>query len=90
MNKLDEALGLFPSAIKSGEDWSPMCQAVLEAAQLELKLTRELLDAGADVYAAFCMTETLTAGQAEALHDYALASNAYPWPQLSSHQVGNA
>lgn len=36
MTKLDEALGLFPSVIKCGEQWSSTCQAVLEAAKAEL------------------------------------------------------
>lgn len=36
MTKLDEALGLFPSVIKCGEQWSATCQAVLEAAKAEL------------------------------------------------------
>ena len=40
MTKLDEALGLFPSCIKSGEDWSPECQAVLDAAKAELTALR--------------------------------------------------
>ena len=40
MTKLDEALGLFPSCIKSGENWSPTCQAVLDAARQELAALR--------------------------------------------------
>lgn len=40
MSKLDEALGLFPSVIRCGEQWSPTCQAVLEAAKEELKELR--------------------------------------------------
>lgn len=40
MNKLDEALGLFPSAIKSGERWSGTCQDVLNAAKSELSVLR--------------------------------------------------
>lgn len=40
MSKLDEALGLFPSVIKCGEQWSPTCQAALEAAKAELAALR--------------------------------------------------
>ena len=43
MTKLDEALGLFPSCIKSGENWSPTCQAVLDAAKQELADMRSQL-----------------------------------------------
>jgi heterodisulfide reductase subunit C len=40
MTKLDEALGLFPSVIKCGEQWSPRCQSVLDAAKAELASLR--------------------------------------------------
>jgi hypothetical protein len=40
MTKLDEALGLFPSVIKSGEQWSPTCQSVLDEAKAELVALR--------------------------------------------------
>lgn len=40
MTKLDEALGLFPSAIKCGDEWSPRCQSVLDEAKAELAAFR--------------------------------------------------
>jgi hypothetical protein len=40
MTKLDEALGLFPSVIKCGENWSATCQAVLDEAKAELAALR--------------------------------------------------
>jgi hypothetical protein len=40
MSKLDEALGLFPSVIKCGEQWSATCQAVLDGAKIELAALR--------------------------------------------------
>jgi hypothetical protein len=40
MTKLDEALGLFPSCIKSGENWSSTCQSVLDKAKAELAALR--------------------------------------------------
>jgi len=40
MTKLDEALALFPSCIKGGENWSPICQEVLDAAKAELAALR--------------------------------------------------
>ncbi len=43
MTKLDEALGLFPSCIKSGEDWSPRCQEVWDGAKNELTRLRTAL-----------------------------------------------
>jgi hypothetical protein len=40
MNKLDEALGLFPSVIKCGEQWSATCQSALDGAKAELAALR--------------------------------------------------
>ncbi len=36
MSKIREALALFASCIKSGERWSPECQAALDAAKTEM------------------------------------------------------
>lgn len=42
-DKVGTALGLFPSAIKSGEHWTPTCQKVLDEANAELQGIEERL-----------------------------------------------
>lgn len=97
LNPVGEALGLFASCIKSGEDWSATCERVQQNASAAMKIAQSELAAGSRNVALlqgdnWRMAEALRKCSeflTQASKDYAAAGNV-ELSQLNARHAGIA